>query len=147
MISWDENLCLGEKAGKERKKIISGIKRHKLRTGVFVIVPAVNRTDILDILPAWSLGKDDYKGFDIHILGLAKTKDEAYSVVQSLIEDALENTQPADIREYFINKAENSQKKKQRPENNARNKKQNSDNNLQKKKQGIKGSEGNGGKS
>ncbi len=117
-------MCLGEKAGKEKKKIISGIKRHKLQTGVFVIVPAVNRTDILDILPAWSLGKDGYKGFDIHILGLAKTKDEAYGVVQLLIDEALKTTEPDGIREYFINR---------------------SINNTQKKKRGRKGSERNGG--
>ena len=100
MITWKKDLYLGKGAEPDKWKIIRGIRRRKLQFGVYVIVLAVNGRDIFDVIPAFMLSENSYKGRDIRVLGIAVGKSEAIELAGQMILDAL-NSGTKDIRGYF----------------------------------------------
>ena len=101
MIMFRQGLYLGESAGKDKNRIIRNIRRHKLQFGVYVISLCANGKDILDIIPAYMLGKDDYKGRDITVLGIASGREESFELAGKMIMDAYLATAGDDLRGYF----------------------------------------------
>ncbi|MBE6018282.1 MAG: hypothetical protein E7233_11890 [Lachnospiraceae bacterium] len=101
MIFFRQDLYLGEGARKDKNIIIRNIRRHKLQFGVYVISLCANGRDILDIIPTFMLGRDDYKGRDITVLGIASGKDESFELAGKMIMDAYEATGGEDLRGYF----------------------------------------------
>ena len=101
MIMFKQCLYLGESAGKDKNRIIRNIRRHKLQFGVYVISLCANGKDILDIIPTYMLGKDDYKGRDITVLGIASGREESFELAGKMIMDAYLATAGDDLRGYF----------------------------------------------
>ena len=52
MTEWYEHMVMGEKASRHRFDILERIRRKKGLRGIYVIVPASNPGNILDIIPA-----------------------------------------------------------------------------------------------
>ena len=98
---WHRKMYYGDKARKKRTRIMYNIDTHKLQFGVYVLTPAANGTDLIDIIPAFMLNKDDYKGRDIVIIGLAASKEEALELGGRIICDVYDKTGGYDIRSYF----------------------------------------------
>lgn len=98
-MNWHRNLIFGEEAAKKKIKIIYDIDNHKIRFGVYVVILAVNKKDIFDILPSYMLFKDTYK--DCTILGVSVTKEEAYEVCAQIINEVFEKTGTYNVREYY----------------------------------------------
>ena len=101
MISWREELYVGEEAREFREEIVNNIKEHKLQGGVYVIILAVNGKDIFDIIPSVMLSEDGYKGRDIKILGIAKGLIEAKELGSKMIMDVYEQTGGFEVRGFF----------------------------------------------
>ncbi len=98
-MKWYSNLYLGEEAGKKKTKLINQLEKHSISFGVYVITPASNGKDLLDVLPAFMLYKEQNR--ERKILGLAVTKEEALEVAANIIQDVFQKTGTYDVRGYF----------------------------------------------
>lgn len=101
MIMFRQSLYLGEGARKDKNNIIRNIRKHKFQMGVYVISLCANHRDIFDIIPTFMLGKDDYKGRDITVLGIAQGREEAFKLAGKMILDSMEAGSEDDVRGYF----------------------------------------------
>ena len=101
MITWREDLLVGDEAKRSGRKIISGIKKNKFQPGIYIITLAANGTDVFDIIPTCMLDPDLYKKKDLEILAVAKGKTEARELCEKLIMDAYSETGNFDIRGFY----------------------------------------------
>lgn len=88
------------------EKNLGKIKR-KLRTrllfaDVYLIVPAGNPLDQLDILDARQLVQSHYKGKTFLVVGLASDYTEALQVIERMVQDCLRERGDCKLREYLV---------------------------------------------
>ncbi|WP_353655069.1 hypothetical protein [Clostridium sp. WB02_MRS01] len=100
-ISWFDRLYVGEKAKKKRYRIIQGIRRSKSGPGIYVITPAVNGNNILDIYPAMTLSWPIYREEEFLILGIASDYWEALEVAGTIISDMYRKTGGFDLPDFI----------------------------------------------
>ncbi len=98
-MKWYKDLYIGEEAGKKKNKIIKQLEQRKIAAGVYVITLASNGKDLLDILPAFMLLKEQCR--EREILGLAVTKEEAFEVCEKIILDVFQKTGAYAVRSFF----------------------------------------------
>lgn len=101
MVTWSDNLYYGQGIKKKHRRAIFSINHGKLTADVFCITFASNPSNLFDIIPANELLFPYYRNSRIHILGLAKGREEAKLVVQDMIIDVFKNTGDFKVREYF----------------------------------------------
>ncbi len=86
MTEWYEHMFFGEKASRHRFDILERIRRKKGLRGIYVIVPASNPGNILDIIPAAELAKAQYEeGRDLLVVGVARGYDEALETAGRIV--------------------------------------------------------------
>ena len=86
MTEWYEHMVMGETASRHRFDILEKIRSKKGLRGIYVIVPAMNPKNILDIIPAKELEKDWYEERqDLLVVGVAKGYDEALEVAGQIV--------------------------------------------------------------
>jgi len=83
---------VGEKAKKHRFSIIQGIRKEQCRPGIYVITPASNGNNILDIYPAMVLKNPYYKEKELLVLGIADGYQEALKVAGTIVEEMYQKT-------------------------------------------------------
>lgn len=89
---WYDKLYVGENAKKHRFSIIQSIRRKKGRLGVFVITPASNGNNILDIYPTVTLFRFHFDQRERLILGIAKGYQEALNLAGEIVRDMYQET-------------------------------------------------------
>lgn len=98
-MKWYNDLYVGEVARRKKKKIINRLEKHSISFGVYVITLAANGKDLLDVLPAFMLYKEQNQ--ERTILGIAVTKEEALEVCARIIQDVHSKTGAYDVRSFF----------------------------------------------
>lgn len=101
MIQWASRLYIGDKLKKRRDKTIDSINNRSITSDVYCIAFASQPSNLFDIMNANELLFPHYKKTDIKIVGLAKGKDEATSLVQDMLMEVYHKTGAFDVREYF----------------------------------------------
>jgi len=96
---WHKNLYVGEEAEKQRTKLIKQLDRQKLVFGAYVITLASNQKDLLDVIPAFMLFRE--QNAKRQVIGLALTKDEAFSLCEKILMDVYHKTGGFDVRSFF----------------------------------------------
>lgn len=91
-MRWYKHLYVGENARKRRFSIIQKIRRNKLQPGIYVITPASNGNNILDIYPAVTLMQPYYQESDQMILGIADGYDEALLLAGRIVDEMYRET-------------------------------------------------------
>lgn len=104
-MDWYNRLYVGKKAKKRRKYIIEHIRYEKYQPGVYVITPAENGNNILDIYPAAELLLPAFRG-DLLILGIADDYWEALSVAAQIIDDMYQETGGFDLDTFLSHREE-----------------------------------------
>lgn len=99
---WYDGLYVGEKAKRHRFSIIQSIRRSKYRIGVFVITPASNGNNILDIYPLLTLLGPYYREKEFLVLGIAEGYGEALELAGKIVGDMYRKT-GAFCLEDFLN--------------------------------------------
>ena len=94
-------LYMGENAQKKRFSLIQGIRRGKLRPGAYVIIPAVNGNNILEIYPSAELLLPYYRKQDFLILGIGLGYFEALEVARQIVDDMYKKTGGFDLAEFL----------------------------------------------
>lgn len=100
-MRWYEHLYVGEKAGKRRFSIIQNIRSEKLQPEVYVITPASNGNNILDIHPSATLLHPYYRELDLLILGIALGHQEAMEVTGKIVDEMFRKTGKLDLERFL----------------------------------------------
>ena len=102
MISWSNQLYLSESINKrELKSIKKKLDKNKFFKGLYCITFASNIENLFDIYNIKQFIFPHYKKKNIHILGLAKSKKEAFDLIIKMIEDIYKETGEFKVRDYF----------------------------------------------
>ena len=101
MVTWSEKLYLGEGIKKKHRRAMFAINHGKLAYDVFVIAFASNEENLFDIIAADELLFPHYKNSKIHILGLAKGREEAKIIIKKMIVEIYNETGDFKVRDYF----------------------------------------------
>ncbi|MBE5892269.1 MAG: hypothetical protein E7286_02705 [Lachnospiraceae bacterium] len=86
-----------KKLGKIKKKL----QKAPFLTKVFLIVPASNPNDQLDILEAGELSQPHFKGRTFLVLGIASDKGEAFGLVERMATDCVKARGDCNLREFM----------------------------------------------
>lgn len=110
MMTWYEHLYTGEKAGKQRFSVIQKLREGKAGASIYVIVPAANEKNLLDIYSA----PDYYQRIERErergsggrderwmILGIALGYREALMLAGEMVDEVYQATGGFRIREYL----------------------------------------------
>lgn len=99
---WYEHLYVGEKAKKRRFSIIQNIRRNRFQAGVYVITPASNKQNVLDIYPAAVLLEPHYRdNEELLILGIGEDYFETLEVARKIVDDIYRTTGGFSLDEYL----------------------------------------------
>lgn len=98
---WYRHLYLGEKAKKKRFWIIQNIRFHRPQLRAYVITPAVNSQNILDIYPAPIFALPYYRKQNLTVLGIGADYWEALEVSGQIIQDVYEKTGGLDLQAFL----------------------------------------------
>lgn len=101
---WYKHLYMGEKAARRRASIIQNIRMNKLQPEVYVITPASNKENLLDIYPAASLLHPYYKEQELLIVGIAVGHGEAMEVAGRIVSEMYQKTGAFCLDEFLDEK-------------------------------------------
>lgn len=100
-MKWYDALWIGPQAARRKGRIISSIKQRKHVPGIWLIALAENPSEVLDIIPSDMLVKPSYPLENLYILGIASGKQEAFELVEKMVDYIYRETGTLNIREYF----------------------------------------------
>lgn len=104
MITWDNNIRFTPKVKKKFGRIKRRLRRHKLTSVLsYCIAFPTNPENKLDIYNMGELLFKRYEEYDdeIHIIGLAESKDAAIGLAADIISEVYERTDSFDVQKYF----------------------------------------------
>ena len=99
-MRWYERLYLGEKAKKHRFSILQVVRKEKT-SGYYILTPASNPKNLLDIYSAHTLNQPYYKKQDLLIVGVASDYDDAAMLAGRIIEDVYKKTGGYDVSGFL----------------------------------------------
>ena len=96
-MTWYDELYVGESIVHKTKRVKWKIDHNAGQIGIYVIAPASNDKNLLDIIPAAELLQKGYPKKDLKIAGLAGSYDEALAIV----DEVYRNTGAFFVRSYL----------------------------------------------
>ena len=103
MVAYSDNLYLGEGINiKKLNRIKRNIRQGRGRFDLYIISLSNNQYDQLDIFHNALFKQKSYRKFDIRIVGLASSYDEALAVVQKILDDTIAVTGKANMKQFLI---------------------------------------------
>ena len=88
-MNWYEGLYVGVRIAKDAQKVREQIESGEFPRNVWLILPAANGSDLFDIRPATDLGKEYFREREVSIIGLARSRGEAVSLLPQIAADYL----------------------------------------------------------
>lgn len=104
-INWYNHLYVGEKAKKKRYHIIQDIRKETSHSDIYVITPAMNGNNILDIYPTTFFKSSFLQEETFLILGIAADYFEALEVAGRVIQDLYRKTGGFDLTDFLEEEA------------------------------------------
>jgi hypothetical protein len=101
MVSWNSRLYIGDKMKKKKDKVIASINNREATLGVYCIAFASHPSNLFDIMEANELLFPHYKKAEVRIVGLARGKEEAITLVQDMLMEVYGKTGGFNVRAYF----------------------------------------------
>ena len=97
------NLYLGESIASEKlDKLKKRLEKKPLLANVYLITPAKNPADQLDIFDARQLIQPHYKKEEFLILGIAAGYEKAMQLIEQITRECLDATGDCNLREYLL---------------------------------------------
>jgi len=101
-LEFHEKLYLGESITEKKvDKIKKRLEKNPLLADVYVIVPAHNPKDQLDIFDAKQLVQPHYANMSFYVIGIAADYREALVLVEQIVQDCLAERGDCRLREYL----------------------------------------------
>ena len=88
---------------KNKKKIISNIKKGKLQYSAFVITLPLNNDGILELYPSYVLLQPAFKDSDLYIIGVSDDRKKALKLMATIIMECYNKTNGFNVAEYIKN--------------------------------------------
>lgn len=102
-ITFHSRIYLGESiVEKKLDKLKKRLEKKPLLSNVYLIVPAGNPEDQLDIFDAKQLVQPFYRGRQFLVVGIAADYQEALQVVEQMVQDCLRERGDCKLREYLL---------------------------------------------
>lgn len=99
-MRWYERLYVGEEAKKHRFSIIQAVRKEKA-SGYYILTPASNERNLLDIYPAITLKQPYYKNKDLLIVGVAADYTDAVMLAGRIVCDVFKKTGGYDVTGFL----------------------------------------------
>lgn len=103
MLKWWDKCWVGEKV-KGSVSLRSKINSGKAVPGIYLVTLSDHTDDILEIVPAVVLVQKAAYEICPLIIGIAKGKEEAIALVQSIVEEVYQETGDFQVEEYIKNR-------------------------------------------
>ena len=103
MLKWYSNLYIGDNAKKQAKNIIRKINTGAGQLDIYIITLAHNPENHLEIIASSSLLQKTVRQMCPMIVGIAKSREEALSLVTKITAEVYEKTNSANIRTFIKN--------------------------------------------
>lgn len=101
MIFFNEQLYCSDSVSDEEQIIIANTSDGIKNKDIYCILLSTNEKNLFDILDINELLKPYYKDIQVHIIGLARGKDEAVVLAKDLLKEVFIKTGGFEVREYF----------------------------------------------
>ena len=102
-MRWYERLYVGEKAKKDRYSVIQAVREERA-SGYFILTPASNEKNLLDIYPALTLKQPYYRKQELLIVGVAVDYEDAAVLAGRIISEVYKRTGGFDVRAFLLGK-------------------------------------------
>ena len=99
--SWYEPLYISDSVKNRENEIRSQIKKGRVESGWYAITLASNGCDYLDLIASAYLKQRALLRSLPMIVGIAETREEAYSLIETIAGDCFRKTGNADIRAFL----------------------------------------------
>lgn len=99
---WCKKIYYGERALENQKELLKNLKRKKWSLGVYVITLPENDKNLLDIFETIQFEQPAFRKKKLTVVGIAIGKDEAFTLVQEIVQDVHNLTGGFGIKEYFL---------------------------------------------
>lgn len=100
-----DNIFTDEHCKNEAHSILTYLKDNRFLSGIYCIIYSTNDKDLFDIINLNELRVSYYRNREIYILGLAKGRNSAISLVAELINKELETDNIDNIRSFYPKEA------------------------------------------
>ena len=101
-LKFAQNLYLGEGIAPEKlDKLKKRLNKKPLLANVYLITPARNPADQLDIFDARQLVQPHYKDEEFLVLGMASGYEDALQLIERVTGECLKARGDCNLREYF----------------------------------------------
>lgn len=98
-----DNCLIGESVSEKAKSIIEALKKNECTLAPwFAVTDAPDTDEILFILSCHELGKKIYDKEHMKLLSIAGSKEEALSMVTTMIQQACDQNKILDLKQFFI---------------------------------------------
>ncbi len=101
-----QELYLGERVAPKVDQIVKKIMTDNVVPNVYLITMANHPDNMLELIPEWEVLQKGYPKEQLRVVGLADNKKDAIGLIQFIIEESMEKTGSADVREYLEEKWE-----------------------------------------
>lgn len=102
-LKYASNLYLGESIASEKlDKLKKRLDKKPLLANVYLITPARNPADQLDIFDARQLVQPHYRNQEFLVLGMASGYEEALLLIEQITGECLEARGDCNLREYLL---------------------------------------------
>ena len=102
-LKFAQNLYLGEGiAPKKLEKLKKRLNKKPLLANVYLITPARNPADQLDIFDARQLVQPHYKDEEFLVLGMASGYEDALQLIERITGECLKARGDCNLREYLL---------------------------------------------
>ncbi len=92
-MKWYSDLYVGDTIKEKKNRIVRQVKQKGRARDVFLVALPANPGNLLDIIPSRFSGQYE----DLHVIGIAKGKDEACQVAAEIIGQVYRETGAFDI--------------------------------------------------
>lgn len=102
-LKFAQNLYLGEGIAPEKlDKLKKRLNKKPLLANVYLITPARNPADQLDIFDARQLAQPHYKDEEFLVLGMASGYEDALQLIERITGECLKARGDCNLREYLL---------------------------------------------
>ena len=96
-----KDIYLSDSLIKNKRKIISNIKKNKIMLGKYIITLPVGNYGILEIYPYIVLMQKIYQESDVFVIGVADSMEDAVDITRNIVTEWYNMTAAFDIKEYL----------------------------------------------
>lgn len=101
LILFHNRLYVADDLLKTKSKVLKELKQGKIQLGVYVIILPLGENDMLEIYPSYVLLQNALKDKKLNVVGIAGDRQTAFSLVEQMTMDCLNQNSNTDIRAFF----------------------------------------------